>query len=99
MGVGLNKMKKPKKIGEIKMEIDKEVVTFKVWCLNSEYWATYNNPHIIAKIGKHKGSYNLANLIFTTELLKKLDGKIIFNTLPKKVMELATKEAILLRLE
>lgn len=89
-----------KKIGEIKLNIisvvesiNKEVI-FEVW-----YWKDNHKEHYKIFMVFEGLKYNiesLGNMIFKIKELKKYrEGKISYNDLPKKVMEIAKKEAIL----
>lgn len=104
----MKKIIKPKKIGEIKMECNFAVhqVTFKIWYYNSEYFAQSDNPFLMSKIGRREvvdldgKKSDLGNLIITiNKIFNELNGKIISNTLPKEIMDLATKKAILIKIK
>ena len=97
-------MTKRTKIGELKFKVyvnkyNIQTITFKVFKLNEEYLFTYDNPSLMAQINKHQGNHDLGNLIFTIKRLEELNIELISDTIPKEIMGLANKEAILIRLE
>lgn len=93
--------KTPKRVGKITILMgngDKE--TFEVWHKETSkiigYCLNQINPHYWAD---YKGSMvGLGVMLRMINILKKSNGQVIWDTIPERVMKIAKREAILLRL-